>query len=184
MMKRDVDVQQDVQQTVPQVVRAQYRAALKNDVTEAALEDAVSACRRKMEKEKQEGRLLTAQRAGKVSRTGPGSRSSGSRRWRRSCIRGRSFPEKHTGHTCTRSSGLTRRKTWRRGDGRKRRISGAAGSQCCTRRNCFPIPCAAAEAVTEALMLHPDWTYLQIAEELLSGENLADSDLTTGFPPA
>ena len=59
MMKRDVDVQQDVQQAVPQVVRAQYRAALKNDVTEAALEDAVSACRRKMEKEKQEGRLLT-----------------------------------------------------------------------------------------------------------------------------
>ena len=46
------------------------------------------------------------------------------------------------------------------------------------------IPCAAAEAVTEALMLHPDWTDLQIAEELLSGENLADSDLTTGFPPA
>ena len=59
MMKRDVDVQQDVQQAVLQVVRAQYRAALKNDVTEAALEDAVSACRRKMEKEKQEGRLLT-----------------------------------------------------------------------------------------------------------------------------
>ena len=46
------------------------------------------------------------------------------------------------------------------------------------------IPCAAAEAVTEALMLHPDWTDLQIAEELLSGENLADSDLTTDFPPA
>ena len=61
MMKRDAqqDVRQDVQQAAQQVVRAQYRAALKNDVTEAALEDAVSVCRRKMEKEKQEGRLLT-----------------------------------------------------------------------------------------------------------------------------
>ena len=56
-MKRDV--QQGVQQDVQQVVRAQYRAALKNDVTEAVLEEAVSVCRRKMEKEKQEGRLLT-----------------------------------------------------------------------------------------------------------------------------
>ena len=46
------------------------------------------------------------------------------------------------------------------------------------------IPCAAAEKMTEAIMLHPDWTDLQIAEELLSGENLADSDLTTDFPPA
>lgn len=64
MMKRDAqqDVRQDVQQAAQQVVRAQYRAALKNDVTEAALEDAVSVCRRKMEKEKQEGRLLTGGR--------------------------------------------------------------------------------------------------------------------------
>lgn len=48
-----------MKQAVQQVVRAQYRAALRNDVTEAALEEAVSACRRKMEKEKEAGRLLT-----------------------------------------------------------------------------------------------------------------------------
>ena len=42
-----------------QIIRAQYRAALRKDMAEEKLDRAVLACRRKMEKEKQEGRLLT-----------------------------------------------------------------------------------------------------------------------------
>lgn len=42
-----------------QIIRAQYRAALKKCVTEEKLEKAVNVCCAEMEKEKQEGRILT-----------------------------------------------------------------------------------------------------------------------------
>ena len=88
-----------------------------------------------------------------------------------------------------RDEGLRRGRAEGRAEGESRLISiirrkVSRGMGAAEIADLLEIPCAAAEKMTEAIMLHPDWTDLQIAEELLSKENLADSDLTTDFPPA